>query len=104
MLRCATMAVDEKIVRHVAHLARLGLEEGEVSAYTAQLNAILGTMAELAKVPTEGVEPMAHPLPHPTPLREDVPVPPLDPAEAVRNAPEKDRGFFRVPPILEPAS
>lgn len=88
-------------VRHVAKLARLALDEGEVAAFTSQLDRILGFFQELAEVPTEGVPELAHPLPIACPLREDQ-VQGVLPREALMKlAPVAEGGAFRVPKILE---
>jgi aspartyl/glutamyl-tRNA(Asn/Gln) amidotransferase C subunit len=40
-------------------------------------------------------------IPLETPMREDVPVPPLDPQLAVANAPEHQDSAFVVPKVIE---
>ena len=55
------MAVTDKDVLHVAALARLGVATDRVPALAAELSAILGHMALLQSVDTQGVEPMAGP-------------------------------------------
>ena len=44
------MAVSEKDVRHVAALARLGLEEDRLASLVIELNGILGHMDVLQRV------------------------------------------------------
>ncbi len=48
------MAVTEHDVRHVAALARLGLDEARVPALVAELNGILVHMDALRKVKSDG--------------------------------------------------
>lgn len=50
------MAVDESDVRHIAGLARLGLDPARVPAIVAELNTILSHMDALSKVNTEGAQ------------------------------------------------
>jgi aspartyl-tRNA(Asn)/glutamyl-tRNA(Gln) amidotransferase subunit C len=88
-------------VERIADLARLELGAGEAKAMTAALEAILGYVASLEALDTTGVEPTAHALPLATPLRDDVPAPPLDPVRAVANAPERDGTAFVVPKVLD---
>ncbi len=47
------MAVTEADVRHIAGLARLGLDEARMQPLVAELNAILGHMEVLKTVDTE---------------------------------------------------
>jgi aspartyl/glutamyl-tRNA(Asn/Gln) amidotransferase C subunit len=51
------MAVTIDDVRHIAELARLGLDPHRARSLVAELNTILGHMEELSKVDTAGVEP-----------------------------------------------
>ena len=87
-------------VAHVARLARLELSPEELRRYTEQLAAVLDHAADVAALDTAGVEETAHPLPLVNVLRDDVPVPCLEREEVLAQAPETERGRFRVPRIL----
>ena len=50
------MAVTIDDVRHIAALARLGLDDGRAALLVGELNTILGHMDELSKVNTDGVQ------------------------------------------------
>ena len=50
------MAVTIDDVRHIATLARLGLDDARAAAIVAELNTILGHMDALSAVDTTGVE------------------------------------------------
>jgi aspartyl-tRNA(Asn)/glutamyl-tRNA(Gln) amidotransferase subunit C len=87
-------------VRHVAKLARLALPEETLVQLTPQLESILHYVDKIRQADVTGVEPMAHALPLSNILREDVIEPSL-PIEAVlRNAPETDGRFFKVPKVI----
>lgn len=88
-------------VERVVALARLSLPEEDLSRMAHELDAILGYVETLGRVDTEGVPPTAHVIPLATPLRDDVPVPPLDPELAVANAPEHSGSAFVVPKVIE---
>lgn len=90
------MAVTEADVRHVASLARLGLEESRIPALVRELNGILGHMEELEGVETGSVP--ADSSGSLTPMRSDVAglsIPLAAPREDF--APEMRDGFFLVP-------
>ena len=91
------MAVGEHDVRHVADLARLGLEPDRIPLLAAELNGILARMDVLASVPVEGVEPMAAPPAASRLTRPDEPG--ADPLVAGLEeiAPRMRDGFFLVP-------
>jgi aspartyl-tRNA(Asn)/glutamyl-tRNA(Gln) amidotransferase subunit C len=87
-------------VKHVAHLARLGLTEAELARLEGQLNHILDQYAKLAEVDTDAIPPTAQTIELENILREDVAVPSMDPEAVLANAPARDGDFFVVPAIL----
>ena len=87
-------------VEHVAHLARLGLTDGELTRLEGQLNHILEQYEILARLDTEHIPPTAQTIELENILRDDVVTPSL-PVEAVlANAPAREGDFIVVPPIL----
>ena len=90
----------EEVVRVVA-LARLSLDEEGLSRMARELGAVLEYVETLERVDTRDVPPTAHVLPLATPLREDVPEPPLDPELALANAPQRDGTAFVVPRVID---
>ena len=87
-------------VEHVAHLARLGLTEEELTRLEGQLNHILDQYAILVRLQTDDIPPTAQTIELENILRDDVPGPSL-PVEAVlRNAAETHEDFIVVPPIM----
>jgi aspartyl-tRNA(Asn)/glutamyl-tRNA(Gln) amidotransferase subunit C len=88
-------------VEHVAHLARLGLTDDELTLLEGQLNHILDQYAILAGLPTDDIPPTAQTIELENILRDDVVRPSL-PAEAVlANAPARQGEFIVVPSILD---
>jgi aspartyl-tRNA(Asn)/glutamyl-tRNA(Gln) amidotransferase subunit C len=92
------VAISRDEVLHVARLARLALTDEEIERLGAQLNAILEAVGKVAELDLEGVEPTAHPLEVVNVWAEDEPRPCLSVEEALANAPDREEGFFRVPP------
>jgi aspartyl-tRNA(Asn)/glutamyl-tRNA(Gln) amidotransferase subunit C len=95
------MSLSAEQVRWVAHLARLQLGEDEVETFTRQLNQIVDYVAQLARVDTEGVEPLAHALELTGVFRTDEPAHSLPVSEALANAPRRQQDFFSVPAVLD---
>ena len=95
------MALTRKEVEGIAHLARLSLTEAELEKYGAQLDAILGYVDSLGKLPLEGVEPTSHVSPATDRTRPDEPGRSLSPAEVEAMAPDFRAGSVRVPRIME---
>jgi len=91
------MSVTIDDVRHVAALARLGLDESRARQLVTELNTILDHMSVLASVDTSGVEEMAAIAPAGTPLRADH-GPPIPLARSIEGfAPATRDGFLLVP-------
>ena len=88
-------------VEKVAALARLSLSDEAAERMASELDQILEYAQTLSQVDTTDVEPTAHPIPLPTPLREDRAAAPLDPELAVANAPEHEGSAFVVPKVIE---
>jgi len=88
-------------VRHVAMLARLGLEPGDEEFYADQLSGILAHIDRLQQLDTKAIPPTAQVVEVASRLREDEPRPCLTQEEALANAPAAVDGFFRVPSIQE---
>jgi aspartyl-tRNA(Asn)/glutamyl-tRNA(Gln) amidotransferase subunit C len=82
-------------VRHVAALARLGVDEARIAVLAAELSGILEHMAALQEIDTSGVA--AGPEGAGAPLRADAgpPIPLARPLAAF--APAMRDGFFLVP-------
>lgn len=95
------MALSRDDVMHIARLARIALDEGEVERFRAQLSGILDHFQALAAMDTEGVEPTAHPLPLANVMRDDVVEPSLPREDVLANAPLAEDGYLRVRAVLE---
>lgn len=94
------MAISNKEVEHVAHLARLYLSGEEKELFTRQLSQILDHAGKIAQLDTSDVEPTSHVIPVKNVMREDKVKKPLSQKEALLNAPEKEDGGFAVPRIV----
>ena len=97
------MPLSKEQVRHVAMLARIGLDAGDEEFYAGQLSGILGHIDRLQELDTEDIPPTAQVVEVASRLRDDEPRPCLSQEEALANAPAAVNGFFRVPAIQEEA-
>ena len=88
--------LDHDTVRAVADLARLNLTDEEVVRFAGQLGQVLAHAEKLQAVNTADVPPTPYVLSLANVARGDEPAPGLSQEEALANAPEQDRGFFRV--------
>jgi aspartyl-tRNA(Asn)/glutamyl-tRNA(Gln) amidotransferase subunit C len=91
------MAITFDDVRHIASLARLGVDDARLPALVAELNGILGHMDVLQRVDVSGVPPEYEVGVPAMPLRGDdgVQYPLTAPRESF--APAMRDGFYLVP-------
>jgi aspartyl-tRNA(Asn)/glutamyl-tRNA(Gln) amidotransferase subunit C len=88
-------------VRKIAHLARLGISEADIEGYARDLSAILHLVAQMDRVDTKGVEPLAHPLNMVQRLRPDE-VTEADQRQRLQaSAPLTEDGLYLVPRVVE---
>ena len=95
------MRITKEDVGRISILARLELSEDEQSLFAEQLSGILGIIDALGEVDTGGMNRMISPAGLTNVFREDVALPSIDPEEALKNAPDREGAFFKVPRILE---
>ncbi len=95
------MKITKQEVDHVALLARLKFSETEKERFTTQLNSILEYMDKLKELDTSRVEPTFHAVGRKNVFREDQVLSSSPQDLTLSNAPDGDRGFFRVPKIIE---
>lgn len=95
------MSLDTAMVRRIASLARIRLEEEEVGRMQAELNGILGWIEQLQAVDTEGVEPMAGGGAVSLRMREDAVTDGGIPEKVLANAPDRAGDYFSVPKVVE---
>ncbi len=99
------MKISRADVERVAELAYLDLSEAELEMYRTQIDEILEYISKLNELDTAGVEPMAQVLADhqsaDATLREDVVVPCNVAAEILKQAPDPEPPYFKVPKVIE---
>ena len=93
------MALSREDVRHVAKLARIGLDDEELDRYRADLGGILEHIGRIAELDLRGVPPTSHPLDLVNELGDDVPWESCLRGVLLQLAPDPAPDGFRVPPI-----
>ena len=95
------MKITRSDVDHAARLARLRFSDEQLELYTGQLNDILAYFDKLQQLDTTGVEPSSHAVNLCNAFREDKIKKSIVDTEAIKNAPESERGLFKVPRVIE---
>lgn len=90
---------DEKIAQ-LAHLARLEFNADQKDQIKGDLERILDFCEKLREVDTSGVEPLIYLTQEYNHLREDEIRDVLSRAEALKNAPDADSDYFKVPKVI----
>jgi len=94
------MKITKEELLHVAHLARLDLDDAAIEKFVDQIGTILAYVDQLKSVDTAGVRPTSHAIALTNAFRDDVLKEHLDTETALANAPEKNGGSFIVPKVV----
>jgi len=92
--------ITPELVRHLGVLARIQLEDEEVTRLTRDLDAIVENIAKVSEVASDDVPATSHPIPMQNVFRPDEVGTMLTVDEVLQNAPDRDGDRFRVTAIL----
>ena len=95
------MPLTPEEVLEIAKLARIAVNEKEVSTYAVELSKILEFVSALEEAHTEDIIPMAHPAISETFPRSDVVSEKINRASFQKDAPDKLDGYYLVPQVIE---
>ena len=95
------MKITKQEVLHVAHLARLNVDESQIDRFDDQVSKILEYVETLNQLDTAGVAPTSHAIDMTNAFRNDELSPSLDRQSALANAPEEEDGSYIVPKVIE---
>ena len=95
------MSLSKELVQRIAVLSRLQLEEDDFDGVVAKLSSIVDFFDQLQQVPTDNVEPMAHPLHQVQRLHPDVVTEANERDVIQTNASIVQDGFYLVPKVIE---
>jgi aspartyl-tRNA(Asn)/glutamyl-tRNA(Gln) amidotransferase subunit C len=97
----AESKITLETVRHVARLAHLELSEVEEERLRTDMDQMLSYIDKLGQLDTSNVPPTAQVGEAGTPQRPDAVTCESAPALMLSNAPSTERGYFKVPKIIE---
>ncbi len=95
------MSLEKADIEKIAHLARLGIDPGDVPVYARNLSGILDLVERMERVGTDGVPPMAHPLQMVQRLRVDEVTETNQCDKFQQIAPQVEAGLYLVPKVIE---
>ncbi|WP_339922974.1 Asp-tRNA(Asn)/Glu-tRNA(Gln) amidotransferase subunit GatC [uncultured Cyclobacterium sp.] len=95
------MKLDINSLKKIAHLARLEFDENSAKKMTADMTQILDWVEKLNEVDTSNVEPLITMSSEENIMRKDEVGAHLDHEKGLKNAPQRDSDYFRVPKVME---
>lgn len=94
------MQVDEKLVSHLAHLSRLNVDPSKMDKLVADMQDLVVFVEKLNELDTTGTLPLMHMGDNYNVLRTDEVAGSISREEALKNAPNSDGQFFKVPKVI----
>ena len=94
------MKIDNQTVEKIAELSKLEFDAASKEEIQKDLNRIIGFIEKLNEIDTSGTEPLIFMNTEKNVLRADEPEITIKQDEALKNAPDKDSDYFKVPKVL----
>ena len=94
------MEVNNKLIQDLSRLAKLKFDEQAAEKMKNDLDKIIGFVDKLSEIDTEGVEPLIYLSEEVNVLRVDEIKHEVSQENALKNAPQKDSDYFKVPTVL----
>ena len=95
------MEVNNKLIQDIAKLSKLKFDDSAEEKMKADLEKMLAFVDKLNEIDTEGVDPLIYMSEEVNVLREDKLTEATSQEDALKNAPEKDSDYFKVPTVLK---
>ena len=95
------MKVDNKLIDDLSRLAKLKFDEKTIEEMKSDFENILGFVDKLSEIDTEGIEPLIYLSDEVNMLRSDEIDEEVTQEQALKNAPNKDSDYFKVPTVLK---
>jgi len=94
------MKINNELIDKIVSLSKLEFEGEEKAAIKSDLTRMLDFIEKLQSVPTEGVEPLIYMTDEKGKTRLDESKVTISKEEALKNAPQKDSFYFKVPKVI----
>ena len=95
------MKVTDEMIDRLSHLARLEFMNEEKEEIKNDLSSVLSFVEKLNELNTNGVEPLVYVNEDENILRKDISSKSITKQEALKNAPQHDSDYFKVPKVLQ---
>ena len=95
------MQVNNKLISELSRLCKIKFDDQSSEEIKSDLNKILKFLNKLSDINTEGIEPLVYLSEEINVLRKDDKIIELSQTDSLKNAPEKDSDYFKVPTVLK---
>ena len=95
------MEVNNKLIQDIAKLSKLKFDSSAEGKMIEDMGKMLSFVDKLNEIETEGVEPLIYMSEEVNVLREDETNSEVSQKDALKNAPQKDSDYFKVPTVLK---
>ena len=95
------MEINNKLIQDIAKLSKLKFDDSAEEKMKADLEKMIAFVDKLNEIDTEGVDPLIYMSEEINVLREDKVTEKTSQEDALKNAPEKDSDYFKVPTVLK---
>ena len=95
------MEINNKLIQDIAKLSKLKFDDSAEEKMKADLEKMIAFVDKLNEIDTEGIDPLIYMSEEVNVLREDKVSEETSQEDALKNAPEKDSDYFKVPTVLK---
>ena len=95
------MKVDDALIDKLANLSKLEFNDADKASIRNDLERMLDFVEKLNEMDTDGVDPLIHINQETNVYRRDEVTEELSQKEALKNGPDHDSFYFKVPKVVE---
>ena len=95
------MEINNKLIQDIAKLSKLKFNDSAEEKMKSDLEKMIAFVDKLNEIDTEGIDPLIYMSEEINVLREDKVTEETSQEDALKNAPEKDSDYFKVPTVLK---
>ena len=95
------MEINNKLLEDLSRLAKLKFDKKSTEKMKKDLDKIISFVDKLSEIDTEGIEPLIYLGEEVNVLRKDEVLTKVSQQNALKNAPQKDSDYFKVPTVLK---
>ena len=96
-----SITVDDKLIDDLSKLAKLKFDKKATKQIKSDLNIILSFINSISEVDTDKIDPLIYMSDEINVLRSDKIKNEVSQEEALKNAPQKDSDYFKIPTVLK---